>query len=71
MGAGANFDGPDSDAVRKLVLDNAAMWIRDFHIDGLRWTRCRPFMTRAHCISGGSAKKPCRGWPVGKADASS
>ena len=35
-GAALNYDGPDSDAVRKLVLDNAAMWIRDFHLDGLR-----------------------------------
>ena len=31
-----NFDGPDSDPVRKFVIDNAAMWIRDFHLDGLR-----------------------------------
>ncbi len=35
-GAALNYDGPDSDAVRKLVLDNGAMWIRDFHLDGLR-----------------------------------
>ncbi len=35
-GKAPNFDGPGSDVVRKLVLDNAAMWIRDFHLDGLR-----------------------------------
>ncbi len=35
-GAALNYDGADSDPVRKLVLDNAAMWIRDFHLDGLR-----------------------------------
>jgi maltooligosyltrehalose trehalohydrolase len=35
-GAGFNFDGPDSDEVRRFVIDNALMWIRDFHIDGLR-----------------------------------
>lgn len=31
-----NFDGPDSDAVRQYILDNARQWIRDFHLDGLR-----------------------------------
>jgi maltooligosyltrehalose trehalohydrolase len=35
-GAGFNFDGPASDEVRRFVLDNALMWIRDYHIDGLR-----------------------------------
>ncbi len=35
-GKAINFDGPDSDAVRRLVIDNALMWVRDFHIDGLR-----------------------------------
>ncbi len=35
-GAAFNFDGRDSDPVRKFVIDNACMWVRDFHIDGLR-----------------------------------
>jgi maltooligosyltrehalose trehalohydrolase len=35
-GDGVNFDGPWSDAVRQLVLENARMWVRDFHLDGLR-----------------------------------
>ncbi len=35
-GAGFNFDGPASDEVRRFVLDNALMWIRDYHVDGLR-----------------------------------
>ncbi len=35
-GAGFNFDGHASDEVRRFVLDNALMWIRDYHIDGLR-----------------------------------
>ncbi|HUE70610.1 MAG TPA: malto-oligosyltrehalose trehalohydrolase [Pirellulaceae bacterium] len=35
-GAALNYDGPDSDAVRGYVIDNACQWVRDFHIDGLR-----------------------------------
>jgi len=35
-GAALNFDGRDSDPVRRFVIDNACMWVRDFHIDGLR-----------------------------------
>jgi maltooligosyltrehalose trehalohydrolase len=35
-GQAVNFDGPDSDAVRQYFIDNACMWVRDFHIDGLR-----------------------------------
>jgi maltooligosyltrehalose trehalohydrolase len=31
-----NFEGPDSDQVRRFFCDNALMWMRDFHIDGLR-----------------------------------
>ncbi|HYL71812.1 MAG TPA: malto-oligosyltrehalose trehalohydrolase, partial [Candidatus Dormibacteraeota bacterium] len=31
-----NFDGPDSDAVRDFIVDNAVMWLRDYHCDGLR-----------------------------------
>lgn len=35
-GSALNYDGPDSDPVRRYVIDNACQWIRDFHIDGLR-----------------------------------
>jgi maltooligosyltrehalose trehalohydrolase len=35
-GNAKNFDGSDSEPVRRFVLDNARMWIRDFHFDGLR-----------------------------------
>ena len=35
-GPGVNFDGPGSPEVRRLVLDNTAMWFTDYHIDGLR-----------------------------------
>ena len=35
-GPGLNVDGPGSDAVRAFVVDNARMWLRDYHVDGLR-----------------------------------
>lgn len=35
-GKPVNFDGPHSDAVRNYFMQNAMMWCRDYHIDGLR-----------------------------------
>jgi maltooligosyltrehalose trehalohydrolase len=35
-GPAVNLDGPQSDDVRRFFADNAAMWFRDYHIDGLR-----------------------------------
>ncbi len=35
-GPGLNVDGPGSDEVRAFVVDNACMWLRDYHLDGLR-----------------------------------
>jgi maltooligosyltrehalose trehalohydrolase len=35
-GDAINFDGPGSDEVRRFVVDNALMWLRDYHCDGLR-----------------------------------
>jgi maltooligosyltrehalose trehalohydrolase len=35
-GSAINFDGPDSDEVRRFFCDNAIMWLRDYHFDGLR-----------------------------------
>ena len=35
-GGSANFDGPQSDEVRRFVVDNALYWITEYHLDGLR-----------------------------------
>lgn len=35
-GSSINLDGPDSDPVRRFIIDNALMWLRDYHVDGLR-----------------------------------
>jgi maltooligosyltrehalose trehalohydrolase len=35
-GDAVNFEAAGSDEVRRFFCDNALMWMRDFHIDGLR-----------------------------------
>jgi maltooligosyltrehalose trehalohydrolase len=35
-GSAVNLDGEGSDEVRRFFIDNALMWLRDFHVDGLR-----------------------------------
>ena len=35
-GTAVNLDGPGSDEVRRFFVDNALMWLRDYHVDGLR-----------------------------------
>jgi maltooligosyltrehalose trehalohydrolase len=35
-GRSVNLDGPGSDEVRQYIIDNALMWLRDYHVDGLR-----------------------------------
>ena len=35
-GEAVNCDGPQSDEVRRYLCDNALMWLRDYHFDGLR-----------------------------------
>ena len=35
-GPALNFDGPGSDEVRDFFIENAVMWCRDYHFDGLR-----------------------------------
>ena len=35
-GDALNLDGPDSDEVRAFIVENALMWLRDYHLDGIR-----------------------------------
>jgi maltooligosyltrehalose trehalohydrolase len=35
-GAAINLDGAGSHEVRRFICDNALMWLRDYHFDGLR-----------------------------------
>jgi maltooligosyltrehalose trehalohydrolase len=42
-GDAINFDGPGSDEVRRFVIDNAIMWLRDYQCDGLRMDAVHAF----------------------------
>jgi maltooligosyltrehalose trehalohydrolase len=35
-GLSVNLDADGSENVRRFILDNALMWLRDYHVDGLR-----------------------------------
>ena len=35
-GEALNFDGPDSDEVRRFFIENALYWVTEFHVDALR-----------------------------------
>ena len=35
-GPAINYDGPESDEVRKFVVDNTLYWVTEYHVDGLR-----------------------------------
>jgi maltooligosyltrehalose trehalohydrolase len=36
-GNAINLDGPESEVVRMFIIDNALHWIREYHLDGLRF----------------------------------
>jgi len=35
-GDALNYDGPNSQWMRQMVLDNAVRWLREYHVDGFR-----------------------------------
>jgi maltooligosyltrehalose trehalohydrolase len=55
-GRALNWSGPESDEVRRFFCDNALMWLRDYHMDGLRLdavhaivdTSARHFLEQLH-----------------------
>ncbi len=46
-GSAVNFEGRGSDEVRRFFCDNALMWMRDYHIDGLRLDAVHEFVDRS------------------------
>jgi maltooligosyltrehalose trehalohydrolase len=46
-GDAVNFEDGRSDEVRRFFCDNALMWLRDYHIDGLRLDAVHEFVDRS------------------------
>lgn len=46
-GGAVNLEGPHSNVVRRFFCDNALMWMRDFHIDGLRLDAVHAYVDRS------------------------
>ena len=46
-GDAVNLDGPESHQVRRFFIDNALMWLRDYHIDALRVDAVHAFYDRS------------------------
>ncbi len=46
-GAAVNFEGPGAYEVRRFFCDNALMWMRDFHMDGLRLDAVHAYIDRS------------------------
>jgi maltooligosyltrehalose trehalohydrolase len=43
-GSSVNLDGPDSDEVRRYIIDSMLGWLRDYHVDGLRLDAVHAFV---------------------------
>ena len=46
-GGAMNFEGWGSDEVRRFFCDNALMWMRDYHFDGLRLDAVHEYVDRS------------------------
>ena len=46
-GEAVNFNEGGSDEVRRFFRDNAAMWLRDYHVDGLRLDAVHAFIDQS------------------------
>jgi maltooligosyltrehalose trehalohydrolase len=46
-GDAVNFEAAGSDQARRFFCDNAILWLRDFHIDGLRLDAVHAFVDRS------------------------
>ena len=46
-GSAMNFEAEGSDEVRRYFCDNAKMWMRDYHMDGLRLDAVHEFVDRS------------------------
>jgi maltooligosyltrehalose trehalohydrolase len=76
-GDAINYDGPDSDEVRRLVIDNARHWLAEYHVDGLRLdaiqgifdTGARPLLAElADGFHADAAEMGRRAWLIAESD---
>lgn len=76
-GAAINFDGPDSDEVRRYFVENALYWVRDLHVDALRLDAlhaihddtARPFLEElADAVHGFAESRGRRVWLIAESD---
>jgi maltooligosyltrehalose trehalohydrolase len=67
-GDAVNLDGPGSDEVRRFFCDNAIMWLRDYHCDGLRFDAVHAFIdsSAVHFMEQLSAEVERLGATVGR-----
>jgi maltooligosyltrehalose trehalohydrolase len=67
-GGAVNLEGADSFEVRRFFCDNARMWLRDFHIDGLRLDAVHAFVDRSaiHFLEQLSVEVEALGAALGK-----
>jgi maltooligosyltrehalose trehalohydrolase len=67
-GDALNFEGPESDPVRRYFIDNALQWVDEFHVDSLRLDAvhaildisARPFLQEMAVAIQGFAEKTSR-----------
>lgn len=67
-GGAVNLEGADSFEVRRFFCDNALMWLRDYHIDGLRLDAVHALVDRSaiHFLEQLSAEVEGLGAALGK-----
>jgi maltooligosyltrehalose trehalohydrolase len=68
-GGAVNLEGAGSDEVRRFFCDNALMWLRDYHIDGLRIDAVHAFVDRSaiHFLEQLSSEVETLGADLGRA----
>jgi maltooligosyltrehalose trehalohydrolase len=67
-GDAVNLEEGGSDEVRRFFLENAAMWLRDYHVDGLRLDAVHGFVDRSavHILEQLSAEVEALGTALGR-----
>jgi maltooligosyltrehalose trehalohydrolase len=67
-GPAVNYDDAGSDEVRAFVVENALMWRRDYHVDGLRLDAVHAIFDRSatHLLEELTARLDC--WVIAESD---